>query len=453
MAQYGIGFPYKPSIVGGDNVNILILDGVAVLLFLLIIAYLGGQVVAPYIRYRNFRKKYVIEYSKNLVGPQGTVVGDECYLCKAPFQEGDLIVAKCQHTKHEECWEENEQHCPEHGRKCPDGSHYYNKEEIFTDLGNASYYLWWILVALAAGFIGWALFLSPGYLGIGRLTDALVDKIISGTGAVRDSSFQSLVERIKFVPVRAMELAFVFTAFFTMMTLHNQLWYVKFFRMLVRSTVAAVVSGLAFFVENFLIAVFNIHITVYLLDVIPWIISVFAIAQTAALHTGVKLQYKWFVVTGVVCWGTVALWMGVFGAFGFDYRVYLLFSFQLLAIGIGMCLAKTAPRSESYFLEVSGATKEMDIALYKWFKASPDRVVRLGKSVDCELNLSWDIQSMVPPMAAEIFRQGSTVYLKPLEDCVFMGQKMLKIGRNYRLYHGRRFSIGKTVFMYVEKDY
>ena len=34
-------------------------------------------------------------------------VPEQCYLCKAPFQPGERIVAKCKHVMHEECWEEN----------------------------------------------------------------------------------------------------------------------------------------------------------------------------------------------------------------------------------------------------------------------------------------------------------------------------------------------------------
>ena len=77
-------------------------------------------------------------------------VSEQCYLCKAPFQPGERIVAKCKHVMHEECWEENGYHCPEHGHRCPEGAHYYNRHNLF-DRRNASFYLPWLLYALAAG--------------------------------------------------------------------------------------------------------------------------------------------------------------------------------------------------------------------------------------------------------------------------------------------------------------
>ena len=65
-------------------------------------------------------------------------VAESCYLCKGEFEKGDEVVIKCKHTMHKECWDENEYHCPEHGRHCKEGSHYYNQHNLL-DVRNRKY--------------------------------------------------------------------------------------------------------------------------------------------------------------------------------------------------------------------------------------------------------------------------------------------------------------------------
>ena len=135
-----------------------------------------------------------------------------------------------------------------------------------------------------------------------------------------------------------------------------------------------------------------------------------------------------------------------------DFRVMLLFSFILFAVGIAASVAMSAPRSERYFLKVQGAIKDMDVALYKWLRNDPNRVVSIGKSVDCSLQLSWDINGYVAPIHAEIRMQEQIPYLTALEEGIFVDGEAIVSGQTVRLYHGKSFTIGNTIFTYIEKD-
>ena len=145
-------------------------------------------------------------------------------------------------------------------------------------------------------------------------------------------------------------------------------------------------------------------------------------------------------------------WTFFFRYMELDFRVLLLLSFIIFGVGLAICIAMVAPRSERYFLKVQGAVKEMDVALYKWFRNQPDRVVTIGKSVDCSLQLSWDIQSDVAPVQAEIRFRNQRLYLKALEPGVFLNGRPARVDKKIRLYHGRTFTIGQTTFTYIEKD-
>ena len=94
--------------------------------------------------------------------------------------------------------------------------------------------------------------------------------------------------------------------------------------------------------------------------------------------------------------------------------------------------------------------KGMDIALYKWFRNNTDGVVTLGKSVDCSLQLSWDIQSNIAPVQAEIRMEKGLPYLVALEPGVMQNGRPVPVDKRIRLYHGRSFTIGQTTFTYWE---
>ena len=94
----------------------------------------------------------------------------------------------------------------------------------------------------------------------------------------------------------------------------------------------------------------------------------------------------------------------------------------------------------------------MDIALYKWFRSNPNAIITLGKSVDCSLQVTWDLQSKIAPVHAEITMKSGVLRLTALEEGITMNGKPLKVDASKNLYHGTSFQLGKTIFTYEEKD-
>ena len=95
----------------------------------------------------------------------------------------------------------------------------------------------------------------------------------------------------------------------------------------------------------------------------------------------------------------------------------------------------------------------MEIALYKWINARfLDRSVSIGKSVDCNIQMSWDINGVIAPKQAELKNINGNIYLIPLENGVTFKGTTAHIDRRFRLYHGDHFMIGQTKFTYVEHD-
>ena len=130
--------------------------------------------------------------------------------------------------------------------------------------------------------------------------------------------------------------------------------------------------------------------------------------------------------------------------------VLLVLAYLVFAGGVAVSIAKVMPRREHYFLHVSGAIKEMDIALYKWFSASPHAAVTIGKSVSCSLQITWDLQSDISPIQAEIRLVGGGPTLFVLDGSVYRQGQSLRLHKAYRLHHGDLFQIGQTQFRFLE---
>ena len=190
-----------------------------------------------------------------------------------------------------------------------------------------------------------------------------------------------------------------------------------------------------------------------LIDWIPWALTAMMVVFVSTVGTRIKLKKYVFIVTTALGVLSMYLWSFIFTDITqIDIRVLLLYSCIFFAVGLAVSVAEMAPRSEHYFLNVKGAVKEMDVALFKWFMNNPDEVVTIGKSIDCSLQMSWDIKSQVAPIQAELRMVGSGVRLTAVESGVSVGNDPLPPGRSIWLYHNTHFTIGDTTFTYVERD-
>lgn len=428
-----LGTIYKPIIVHGRGISLVLIQGTLLTLFILLLVYFIMQIIVPFIRYRIFKHKYVLSYTGPNMSCEGKAVGQTCYYCKAPFEVGDSIVVKCEHTMHESCWEENDYHCTEYSDRCKHGSHYYNYYNLF-DSRNASFYLRWVLAAIAAAFMAWFGFTLHIHLDF------------------HDDFMPALVQPpVTQLPILGAVVGFYLTFALSCFTL-SVYGLRMFIHLIVRSALAALCCYLSFLLINIIIISFGIQHGLALLNTLPWIASCFLIAFAVTVRTRVVYSKRLVLLTTIVGILSVVIWVLFYQRAELDYRVFLLLSFIIYCVGMAVSIATVAPRSERYFLKVHGAVKEMDVALYKWFRNNPDRVVTIGKSVDCTLQLSWDIQRAVAPVQAEIRMLHKSPYLIALEPGVYIKNRPVQVDSRIRLYHGKTFAIGQTLFTYIEKD-
>ena len=441
-ANFREGSLYRPIIVNGAPLREVIMEGLGVGLLIMLAIYLVFQFLVPYIRYRIFLKKHVVRHTGKKMAIGAIAVAESCYLCKAPFVDGDEVVVKCEHTMHKSCWDENEYHCPEYGRHCKNGSHFYDKEHLF-DKRNASYYLPWLLMAVLAAVLAWVAFtVMSNYTSKHILEFLLPEEFLSSAGNGT---------HLNQLPFSAFSVSFFLTLGIAFLAFPRKRLS-GILDLLLRALVSAVASAILYLLVSAACLAFKLQSVSFLLNLIPWVLASFLIAFIGTYGSRIKLKKSIFLIALVVSLISMYLWSSFYMFVGVDFRVLILYSFMIYTIGIALSVGSAAPRSEHYFLHTQGAVKSMDVALYKWFRANPNAVVSIGKSVDCSLQLSWDLKGHVAPVHAEITMKRGQLRLKALEDGVLLNGKPLPVDKYKNLYHGSTFQIGLTHFTYQEKD-
>ena len=446
------GSSYRPVIVNGLSTPLIILKGCIITIVILLAAWLIFQLVVPFIRYKYFLKKHVVNYTGNNMSINNRQIGDSCYYCKAPFEKGDKIVVKCYHSMHKECWDENEYHCPEHGSKCKEGSHYYNSRRLL-DPENAPFYLKWILISVLAAGCAWVVFTAHLHTVVGEMFEHLIFAFTEVPEGSKEAELavQEFDDPMGQAPAFGLTLGFFLTLGLSWLTVHVTDIKRQWFEIVARS----VLSGIACCMVFFSIAIIGFAIEwdiAYLVDWIPWSVCAFILVFASTWRTPVRIKpYVWWVclVLGVC---SMLLWAIQFKGANSDYRIFQLIIFIIYSLTLSLCIAYEAPRSDHYFLRMSGGIKPIDVALFKWFKNNPDYIVTIGRSVDCTLQLSWDIRNDIAPVQAEIKRRASSCVLVPLEHGVILKDKNLMPHKKITLYNGLKFFIGDTEFTYIEKD-
>ena len=422
---YSLGSVYKPVIVNASGMTRVIIQACVFTLILLLSTYIIFQLIVPYIRYCIFRYKYVTKYTGANMSWRGIQVPESCYYCKTPFEIGDEIVVKCEHVMDIDCWKENLYKCPEYGRRCKSGKHYYNDKNIF-DRKNSPYYMKWLLSGTMAGFVAWFFF-------------GLYNNHIAGMFAA---------------PYFGFFMCFCLTLALSLLSSHGKWLFKRTAIVLGKALVAGICGYLSYVLIILALHAFKLKGYFYIIDWIPWALNGYVIACAVAFKTDIKLKKALMGATISMVFAIASMYLWNYSANShIDTRDLLLFTCLIYSIGLAASLAINYPHSERYFLKVEGPIKTMEIALYKWMNAQfIERCVTIGKSVDCNLQMSWDINSAIAPKQAELKMIGGNIYLIPLEQGVIFKGKTAAIDRRIHLYHGNHFVIGQTKFTYVEHD-
>ena len=313
----------------------------------------------------------------------------------------------------------------------------------------------WVLIALAAGIVTWLtymLYVTDFDSQRQELIAQMAQPRIAAMGV--SAIFNHADRSMDYTPTFGLFLGFFLTMALSTLAVRRQQLKRRVADILVRSLIVGVASFFIFLLFDHITAALNMPILSILFDLVPWTLCSLMIVYVSTVGTRIKLRKYVFAIAMAIGVLSMYLWSFIVeDVTQLDIRVLLMFSSMLVCVGLAVSVAEVAPRSERYFLNIKGAVKEMDVALFKWFMNDPAMVVTLGKSIDCSLQMSWDLKGNVAPVHAELrMMSGGNVRMTAIEEGVMVGDKSLDVGRSIDLYHNTSFTIGDTTFTYVERD-
>ena len=357
---------------------------------------------------------------------------------------------KCEHVVHLECWKENRNRCPEYGvHNCTKGIHYYNQERL-SDPRNAPYFLMWLVYGLLAGLVSWV-FMRLLY------SETMFSSLITGlVDMLHPSSEETMVvPALNFLPkIQPLLLCGILLGFFITLFFSYQIEFRKknlkiWGFILTRSLVGSLLGFLSFLIGSVAIIALGKDTNCIYTDWIPWAVFAVAIACTLSFKTDIKLKSA--LMGGLI---SVLISFLVLFIATFAKEILSMFSYMIYAAGFGIAIAVVHYVSEKYFLRVSGPVKERDIAIYKWMSVTGGfNRVTIGKSIDCILEMNWDDSDNIADKQVEIYLENDRPYCKALSDGTRLANgQFLQKNQVILLSHGTEFTIGNSLFTYIEKD-
>lgn len=453
--DYKLGSIYNPIVVGEfPSDRFIYTRGITLLALLGIITYLLLQIVYPYVNNRLFRRKYVVKYTGTNMSVNGHVVPSTCYYCKAPFKVGEMIVGKCEHVMHESCWDENGGHCPEYGSHCKDGAHIYDVHNILNK-DNAPFVLRWVMMSLAASLVAWTIMMLYDGVSAYNTIDEIAAFFLSlcGNNTVLKNNIcgEILSPRLYYLSVYLLAQSTTLTlamAYITRVRGHLSKYSVVS-EIVTRATVAYFATLAAFILEIAITTVTGVYDGLLLLDIFPLVVMFIAICYCSTYHSRVRLGRKRIVIGSLILAFVSAVVWSFYNDESYGNYIFTLLLF-FGNIGVVAIIAKPMPKSKHAMLYVSGASKDMQIALYKWLNLSPDAIVTIGRSVDASIKMSWDRDSEISPVHASIRMYHGRPQLTAVDGDIMVNDQNLQTGQSFVMYHGDEFIIGTTRFRLVE---
>lgn len=450
---YSHGNIHDAVTVGGDDAwGLLRIEGLLFIVLFTIATYFIMQFIIPLIRYKWFRHKYVVPYIGRAMNIKGFPVPATCYYCKTPFRNGDLIVTKCKHIMHVECWDENGGHCPEHREHCHCGSHFYDSRNIFNP-ENTTFHLKWIIISMIAVAITWLHCLSNKDFLAFSMVDGLVELLfhskVNDGGGIMLSVSSRMYQLLLLATTTATCVTLVLSAY---VHVHRRMHHVVL-GVILRAMAVCIITTLAMTLDFALVISLGIYDSMVFLDWISLTFSLIAICVFTSYNTRINVPTRRIVLSTLPMGLFLALFWKVIGTSEtLTYHMLIILAYAIcVAVGVVMVIAQKVPKYNNYKLHVSGAMKEMDIEVHKWLKQRPEAPVTMGSSVDCILHMSWDLQGDVAPLHAEIFLHRGTPHLRAVDGEVVFNDKPLPQGKSVKIYHSDEFIIGKTLFEFRDQ--
>lgn len=406
-----------------------------------------GSLFVPFLREREFKRKYVVPY----MAEEGRIRYDVFY--NEPIEPGELVVKKCRQITPLSTWKDNNWTCPNHpnclnqncnGSGGPEAMHFSSMEGIYLKIN-------WILFGAIGGLIAWV-FISLFRINNLSFLDSIIEPLI-GVEFLKSVSSDNptlIAQTIGSNVLVGIAFGFGLLLMLSLMeerrASNRHSWSRSFIRVAIRTLVGIVAAIAIFFLGFYLQYVEGIN--VYLAGLFTWLLFGLAIGSIMSIYSTISAFNG--VIGGVIA-ALVAfhIYYGLSEWLNIGYLQTNLFSLILLGGLIGSIMVSIVRTLEDFELEVIAPSAfQRTIPISKWLKSNI--AVMIGKSPGSYIYVKWP-DDAVSAEHAELFLEDNNVYLRPVEEVLKDG---VIISKPVALKDGDIIQLGRasvTQMKFVEK--
>lgn len=406
-----------------------------------------GSLIVPFIREKNFIKKYVSPYI-----PENKIVRYDLYY-NDPIEQGEMVVKKCRQITPLDSWKANEWQCPNYpvcldqncnGAGAPESNSFFSMEGVYLKLN-------WIWFGAIGGLLAWviiSLFRMTDFQGLNQLISNFIGAdFLRGISQNNPELISRTISSNLLVGVAFGTGLLMMLSWMEEKRASNRYSLLRSVARIGMRTVAGILlSAVAFFLGFYL--QYLLGVSPYLSGLLSWLLFGLFIGIIMSIYSSIS-------ATNGIIGGTLAAVIAFQVYFGLSQFLKLgfleanLVSMILMGGLVGSILVSVVTTLEDYELEVIAPPGyQRTVPISKWLKSNIG--VMIGKSPGCYIYIKWDDPD-VRPEHAELFTENGVVFLRPIEE-VLVNQKI--ISKPIPLKNGDTIQLGRaglTRFRFVEK--
>lgn len=375
----------------------------------------------PWWKTYRFRKEHVKPYG--LVKDEG--VQDNHPISGRPIQKEDLVVRYCDRTYCRvplEVWKKRGYQCMHYPLQCEGNPRLGNRQffkqiDFFRQLN-------WLWFGLLGGVVAW----SAVYLLEKAFSEAsdMWQNVALGVG-----------------------LGFGLTLMLSWVEDRGQSRELSLLRIVLRTVVGALASGLIFLFGYFLEKWIGFN---WVAQPLIWLL--FSTALGAVLSVSSSIILKRGLISGLIAGSISAILYGVFLVLVDDTQLARLLAFSILGAIMGYGIIQVVKRLQEIRMEVLSPSERSGISidLDKWLQAG-EKVV-IGNHMENKIRVKW-VDEFAKVRHAEMRMENQEVRIQPLADAeLWINGEPVKAGKTYILKGGEHIQLARnsrTVFRYMQK--
>ena len=452
--EYSIGTAETPWPVREESAvdwltKLLVALLVALLTF--VFFFLIMKVFIPFVKSKRFSSKYYKPYQA-----EEGVTRRICHYCRQDIQPGQMVVVKCKHVMHVGCWKQNGYKCVEYGQNCKEGiQDHVDTKEMFGAASLRDTYQ--ALAGVMAGLVSWIVFELTGR-GMFRVLGKAIANVFYLNADKKATMLVDCGAKVSALLTVGLLLGF----FLSLVFRYNDEYRKKDTKVYLKIFGLSLLSGLIGFLAMLVGGIFFcLLLSAVGTTYIPWYCSLpayilFSVCMALSLTILSSIPTKSALVGGGIAAiiGFIVLYCGgvISSSMGW---MNMLLDFIIYGGGLGASLVTVRMLAERYFLVINNGMKAgQRIPIHKWMNATGGgNKVTIGKTNECEIQMNWEKANKVADKHVQLYIDKTRILpmLSPLaEGVVYNVRTSLPANKQVVLNNGDTFTVGDTIFEYVE---